>query len=135
MDSISPLGEFFCNGHKENLDFAVLTGRETDFRGPEPIEKYYITTTPQNYYPCAKYKGKGEPFSILIPYPDEEIEILLPYFACMAGELPTKERVLKRRDEFEMHEQTSELVDKLSDMVEYDIVKYNISKILSEHGC
>lgn len=134
MDSIPPGNQFFCDGPKEDVGFAVETSRALDLRGPEPVETHYLTTTPQTYYPWAKHKGDKEWFSILIPYPDTEIEILLPYFACMAGRLPTKESVLKRRDEFEMHDQTSKLVEELSDIVEYDIVKEDVSEILSNHG-
>ncbi len=134
MDSISPGHQFFCDGPKQDIGVAVVTQIKIDLTGPEPEKTYHLSSTPQTYYPYVNYKGKNTIFSILIPYPDTGMEILFPYFVCMTGEMPTKESVLKRRDEFEMHEQTSKLVDELSDMVEYDIVKDQISEILSKTG-
>ena len=114
---------------KEKFGENKATAYEVMFNSMSPIGEFFAISP--TGYPYMKYKNGEEYFPVLYPYPDDDIKILFPYFVCMTGEMPTKDSVLKRADQFEMDGMDRKRIDDLADIVETEYVKNTISEILS----
>ena len=105
---------------------------EDMFNAMSSVGEFFATSI--TVYPYMKYKNGKEWFSVLYPYPDDDITILFPYFVCMSGKMPTKDSILKRADQFEMDRMDRERIEDLADIVETDYIKDTVSEILSWYG-